>query len=119
MLRFIGERQPVSMRDAAEEFGEPNQLARTTVLTMLERLRKKRVVSRSKKSGVFVYRLAGDQADVLRGLVETFVEKSLGGSVIPFVAYLTQSKSLTKDEIDALRHLVEEIKSSEDPPHVP
>ncbi len=113
LLRFVGERQPVSMRDVAAEFGEPNNLARTTVHTMLERLRKKRFLLRSKASGVFVYRLAGEQTDVLHGVVESFVEKTLGGSVAAFVAYLGQTKRLQPDEIEALRRLVDEMKPNE------
>jgi predicted transcriptional regulator len=113
LMRFVGERQPISMREAADEFGEPNGLARTTVLTMLERLRKKRVLLRAKKGGIFFYRLAGEQTEVLHGLVQSFVEKTLGGSITPFVAYLTQSKSLTSEEMEALEKFVIEMKQSE------
>ncbi|HWD40707.1 MAG TPA: BlaI/MecI/CopY family transcriptional regulator [Fimbriimonas sp.] len=109
LLRFVGERQPVSARDVVAEFGEANGLARTTVLTMLERLRTKRVIRRAKKGGLFVYSLAEDQKDVLHGVVESFVEKALGGSVVPFVAYLTQSRKLKKEEIEALRNFVDEM----------
>jgi predicted transcriptional regulator len=113
VLRFVGDRQPVSLREVADEFGEPNNLARTTVHTMLERLRKKRFLARSKKSGVFLYKLAGEQEDVMNRLVESFVERTLGGSVGAFVAYLAQSKRLQPDEVEALGKLVDDMRSAE------
>ena len=42
---------------------------------------------------------AEDFAQLLRGLVHDFVEKSLEGSVSPFLAYLAQEKELTEEEI--------------------
>ena len=113
LLRFVEDAQLVSARDAVDKFGEPNGLARTTVITMLERLRKKRVLQRTKKGGVFVYRMASGQDDLLQGVVKTFVERTLGGSVIPFAAYLAQSKSLTGEEIDALQRAVDAMRQQE------
>src|SRR5208282_2950187 len=51
LLRFLGDRPSISVRDVVKEFGETNGLARTTVLTMLERLRKKGFIERSRTEG--------------------------------------------------------------------
>ena len=110
LVRFIAEHQPIAAREVAKEFGEPAGLARTTVVTMLERLRKKRFLQRSKKVGIFVYKLASEENDVLHGVVESFVERTLGGSIAPFVAYLTRSNKLQPDELEALKRLVDEMQ---------
>jgi predicted transcriptional regulator len=110
LVRFVEASQPLSLRTISDDFGETNGLARTTIHTMLERLRKKRVLSRSKKDGVFVYRVSAEAGDVLTSAVGAFVEKTLGGSVIPFVAYLAKSKDLKSEEIEALRRVVEEMR---------
>ena len=46
---------------------------------------------------------------MLRGLVQNFVEKTLAGSLSPFVAYLADSKGLAPHELDALKKLVQEM----------
>jgi len=112
LLRFLSERPPISVREVVSHFGEVNGLARTTVLTMLERLRKKGFLHRSRTDGVFFYRVASEQTDVLNDIVESFVQKTLGGSLTPFVAYLTQSKNLRREEIEALRQIVEDAEQS-------
>ena len=108
ILRFLTEHRPLSVGEVAERFGEPRRLARTTVLTVMERLREKGYLSRVKAEGVYRYQPYAGKAVVLRDLVHQFVETALEGSVSPFLAYLTQEKELTKEEIETLRQLLAE-----------
>ena len=50
LLRFVTDRAPVTVRAALAQFGEPRGLARTTVLTVMERLRTKGYLRRQKTS---------------------------------------------------------------------
>ena len=117
VLRFISDRAPVTVGEVAREWGEPRNLARTTVLTMMERLRKKSFLERTpreKENNTFEYRPAVQKADLMRSLVADFVEKTLGGSLAPFMAYLTDAQSLSERERGELRRLVAAMESSED-----
>src|SRR5438067_1105080 len=107
VLRYVAEHAPISVGEVAERFGGPRGLARTTILTMMERLRKKGYLTRSKGERPFRYTPRTPQAQVLQGLVREFVEKTLGGSLSPFVAYLAEAKDLSPDELAELRRLVE------------
>jgi predicted transcriptional regulator len=49
----------------------------------------------------------------MQGLVEDFVEKTLDGSLTPFVAYLAQNKGLTEGERDDLMKLVHKLSADE------
>lgn len=106
-LRFIADHAPISVGEVALRFGEPRGLARTTILTIMERMRLKGYLSRTKEGGVFQYTPQTPQADVMKDLVRTFVEKTLAGSLTPFVAYLAEAEDLSQSEIAALRRLVE------------
>jgi predicted transcriptional regulator len=112
LLRYVSDHAPLTVRAAAEQFGEPRGLARTTILTVMERLRKKNYLERRKNGGSFEYTPSVAKTDVLRGLVETFVEKTLAGSLTPFVAYLAEAKGVSPAEMDALRALVREMDSA-------
>jgi predicted transcriptional regulator len=112
ILRFLTEQGPLTVGEVAARFGEPRGLARTTVLTVMERLREKGYVTRKKQDGVFHYTPYAGKAKVLRDLVHQFVETTLEGSVSPFLAYLTAERDLSDAEIDALRQLLEEAVDS-------
>jgi predicted transcriptional regulator len=110
VLRFVAERAPVSARDVAEQFAETRGLARTTILTVIERLRKKGYLTRKRRAGVFQYSPRVPQSEVLQGLVRHFVEKTLAGSVSPIVAYLVKTRQLSEAEVQELQRLVEELR---------
>ena len=111
LLRFLAEQGPLSVGQATERFGEPRGLARSTVLTMMERLRQKGHLEREQVDGVFQYRAASSPGELLRGAVHSFVEKTLAGSVSPFVSYLTERSEVSDDELAELEQLVDRLRS--------
>lgn len=111
LLQFVTDHAPISVRDAATQYGEPRGLARTTILTVMERLRKKGFLVRSKDEKSFEYAPVQGKPQVLRNLVGDFVDKMLGGSLTPFVSYLAESRDLTGDEVAELRDLLNKMES--------
>ncbi len=121
VLTYISEHAPASIREVADGYGVEKNLARTTILTVVERLRQKGYLTRTKQAdspdgsaggrgrrgGVYVYAPAEAQASVLSGLVRRFVDRTLDGSLTPFVAYLVDSKGLSDDEAEQLRALLD------------
>lgn len=110
LLQHISDHAPVSVRDVAEGYGIQHELARTTVLTIMERLRKKGFLNRKKSEGVWVYSPAMEKGDLMKGVVKEFFEKTLKGSLSPFVAYLGEDKEVTAEELKQLEQLVNELK---------
>lgn len=109
VLRYLASAGPRTVREAAEGFGAANGYARTTVLTIMERLRQKGYVTRENKSGAFRYSSSVGPGELMRGVVGRFVARALGGSVSPLVAYLTENPHLSDKEIEQLRLLVESL----------
>lgn len=120
ILNFISENAPLSVGEVAEQFGVPRGLARTTVLVMMERLRQKGFLIRkkSKEHRAYQYVPRQEQSDVMRGVIQDFVQRTLRGSVSPFVAYLAEVDDLTDEEITELRRLVDQLqtRSKDDAP---
>ena len=106
LLRHIADRGQVSVGEAADEFGAARGLARSTVLTMMERLRAKGHLARRLADGVYRYRARASSADLLKSAVQRFVERNLEGSVSPFLAYLAETEQLSDDELKELEDLV-------------
>ena len=112
-LRFIAEHGPITVGEMARVYGTPRGLARTTILTVMERLRTKGYLTRRKVQGIYFYSPKNDHNDVMKNLVADFVERSLGGSLSPFVTYLADSGKLNAREISELRRMVESMEAEE------
>ena len=106
VLRYISQRGQISVREVATYFEEQKGLARTTVLTVMERLRKKGYLSRAKKDGLFVYSEKVETENVLKSRVEDFVEKTLGGSISPLLSYFAEHKNISSDELGKLQEIL-------------
>ena len=89
-------------RGCGRFWGNPN-LARSTVLTMMEQqLRRKAYLRRRLVSGVYRYSACSSSAELLRSLVRRFARKKFGGSVAPFVAYLNDTQEVSDSELKEL-----------------
>jgi predicted transcriptional regulator len=106
ILRYIGDHHPISVGDVAEHVAGTTGQARTTVLTIMERLRRKGYLGRKRIGGVFRYAPKVAKRDLLHGLVKDFVDTTLGGSISPFVTFLSQGGPISASDLEALRRLV-------------
>jgi predicted transcriptional regulator len=111
LLTWLAEHPAVTVGEVADLYGGPRSLARSTVLTMMERLRKKGHLSRRRVGGVFRYTTAAGPEDVLKDAVGTFVTRTLGGSVSPFVAYLSDEAEVTPEQLAELEELVARLQT--------
>src|SRR5262245_62349181 len=95
ILRIVQEQEPVTVGDVARRVADDSGKARTTVATMVGRLLAKGFLSRKKIEGKYHYTARMSKSDLHRGLVQRFVEGSLGGSLSPFVTYLAENPDVT------------------------
>jgi predicted transcriptional regulator len=109
VLQFIHDHHPATVREVAEHFAERKGHVRTTVLNVMERLRKKGFLVRKKVEGSYQYSPKERKADFFNSIVGDFVERALGGSVSPFMAYLVQEAELSAEDIKELKRLVAEL----------
>jgi predicted transcriptional regulator len=117
VLRYISDHAPVTLREVIDGYGIDKGLARTTILTVMDRLRRKGHLERHKemeggtrrrKDGFYVYVPAVNKTRLMSDVVRGFVDKTLGGSLAPFVSYLVDAKGLTTEEAEQLRRLIED-----------
>lgn len=111
ILRYVTDNHPVSVRDVADHVAETKGHVRTTVLNVMERLRRKGFLARKRVKGVFNYAPRVPKRELLQKLIHDFVERTLGGSLTPFVAYLAEEGRVTDEEFVRLKELVRDLKS--------
>jgi predicted transcriptional regulator len=113
ILQFVLDRAPVTVREVADQMAQAKGLARTTVLTVMERLRQKGHLTRQVGPAGYLYSPREPKPEMQRDMVAEFVERSLGGSVSPFVAYLADRVELSDAEMDALNGLLDKLAAQE------
>ena len=113
ILQYVQERRPVTVREVADHFARTKGHVRTTILNVMERLRKKGHLSRRKIDGVFHDQPCVAKAELLRTLVRDFVERTLGGSLTPFVAYMINDAKVSEEEFRELKQLVRTLGEQE------
>ncbi len=111
ILRYVGEHHPVTVRDVADYMADNKGLARTTVLTVMERLRAKGFLVRRKQGDVYRYSPKKSIAELTQGLVQSFVDNMLNGTLSPFFAYLSRSGKVSDEQLDELKKLVQDLES--------
>ena len=106
LLRWVAEHGPATVGEAAERFGEPQGLARSTVLTVMERLRAKGHLTRRKVDGVYRYTSRVGVGQLLSGVVGDFVRRSLAGSLSPVATFLAEAEEVSDEELAQLEAAV-------------
>ena len=110
VLRYVAEHGPATVGEVAERYGEAQGLARSTILTVMERLRAKGHLTRGKVDGVYQYASRVPKAELLRGVVGDFVQRALAGSLSPFAAYLAQAETVSDEELEQLQAVVRRLQ---------
>jgi predicted transcriptional regulator len=116
VLQYVAEHHPIRVSEVAEHFAHTGGKARTTILTVMEKLREKGYLTRKKRGGTYHYSPRHATSDVMAGVVRRFVEESLGGSISPFIAYLAETRGLSKAEVAKLKRLVREMDPHREEP---
>ena len=110
ILHYVHDHHPVTVRDVADHVSKTKGHARTTVLNVMARLSRKGYLTRKRVEGVYHYSPRVPKAQLLRSLVSDFVDKALGGSLSPFVAYLAEDARVSEQELEELKRIVSELE---------
>ncbi len=109
VLNEIWRREEVSVRDVYVAFGE--RIAYTTLMTTLDRLFKKKLLTRRKDGRAFVYLPAVSSAELEQGIREDVIDGLLGlgsASVQPVLACIVDAVSeRDRESLDELDRLVQ------------
>jgi len=108
--RYVADHADVTVGEVAKYFAGTRGLARTTILTVLERLFRKHYLRRRRDGRLLRYSSSGSKAKFMQTLVARFTDRVLGGSLDPFVAYLVSDARLTDEQVSDLRKLVDSME---------
>lgn len=90
-----------------DHLAQQREVARTTVLTQVQRLEKRGWLVRDDRDSIAVYRAAIDQKHAEQLLARRFVTDFFAGSPTGLVKSLLGGSRIKKDELRELRKLIE------------
>jgi predicted transcriptional regulator len=100
-----------SIREIYEQLPRKNQLAYTTIQTIVNRLEEKGAVSRIKKIGnAHIFQANIKQQFTQNRLIEELIE-SLGGTIEPLILYLIESKKISLSDIKEMERVLIKLGS--------
>lgn len=108
IMQILWRRGEASVADVHAVLGKEQDLAYTTVATMLRRLETRGLVSHREDGRSFVYTPKIAQAEVSRSVVDHWVDRLFAGSLLNAVNHLLTTRQISARELKQLEKLIAE-----------
>jgi predicted transcriptional regulator len=99
-----------------EAISAKREVARTTILNLVDRLEKRGWLTRRKTKGAFRYRAAADRDTTARAMAGEFVDEYFGGLADQLVLSLLGGKRLRPEDLERIRRLLDQADEESQPP---
>jgi len=108
LMNICWKKGQVSAREIYEETLRDKKRGYQTVKTMLDRMVAKGYLAREKFGPIWLYKPIVSRKQVLGREIESFVNTVLDRTFAPLFAHLAEKETLSREDIDALKKLIEE-----------
>ena len=112
ILGILWEAGPSTVRQVYERLKKSRDTGYTTVLKLLQIMHEKGLVLRDESQRAHVYRAARQQQSTQRQLVKDLLTRAFGGSAEKLVMQALSLKSVSADEIAAIRKQLDQIEEN-------
>lgn len=104
-MKVVWDLDQATVRDVYEKLRERRQIAYTTVMTMMNILETKGHLKKTRDERAFLYRPAKPKQQVIRGMVQEFIQRVFNGSAEPLLVHLVQDEGLTEKDLAEIARL--------------
>jgi BlaI family penicillinase repressor len=106
IMKIVWERDRATVRDVYESLLERRKIAYTTVMTMMNILEQKKYLRKSADDRAYIYRPAKPKKQVIKGMVQEFVDRVFNGSAEPLLVHLIEDRRLTNKDLDEIARMI-------------
>ncbi len=114
IMECLWEASPRTGRELTEALRERCGWSRSTTLTLLRRLEAKGAVGNDEDSGIKNFRPLVSRENVALGEAESLLSRAYRGSLSLLVSSFVEKRDLSKQEIDELCAILEQLKEKND-----
>lgn len=100
---------PITVRKVYETLRDRKRIAYTTVMSVMNKLAKKGILTQDKQATAYIYSAAASDTEVAGGVMDAIVEKVLGGVSEPLISRLLgPGAKLSEEQVQRLEKILEE-----------
>jgi len=112
IMKVLWSTGEATVADVHKALADENDLAYTTVATMLRKMEARGLVRHRLDARSFVYRAAVAEEAVSRGMADHLLERLFEGSLADMVRHLLSTREVSRKEMAALEKLIAERKKT-------
>jgi predicted transcriptional regulator len=113
VMKILWDRGRSSVLQVSAQLSKQKGYARTTILTILQRLHKKGFLKRKKEDGVYRYEPTQKRQQVMGRLLSQFIDRVFDGSSTSLVQQLTGAK-MSEEEMDQIKAIIDTAHEAEE-----
>jgi predicted transcriptional regulator len=113
VMKILWDRGRSSVLQVAENLSRQKGYARTTILTIMQRLHKKGFLKRKKEDGVYRYEPTQKRQQVMGRLLSQFIDRVFDGSSTSLVQQLTGAR-MSDEELKQIRSIIDKAHQAEE-----
>lgn len=109
LLKILWQREFATVREIYEVLHQQDtQLAYTTVLTLMQNMEKKGLVTHEQQGKAYLYRAAVKRDGTFRDLAGNFLDRVFDGAMSEYVVRALESQPPTAKELDEIEAIIAE-----------
>jgi predicted transcriptional regulator len=110
-LKVLWQRGEATVREVCDEINQAgNDLAYTTVLTVLQVMEQKGLVGHRRIGKAYAYFAKVDRDRTFREMASGFLDRVFDGAMDQYLVHALESRSLTSEELDRLEAMIAEAR---------
>jgi predicted transcriptional regulator len=114
-LKVLWERREATVRDVSDALNQRGlELAYTTVLSLLQVMEQKGLVTHRRDGKAYVYAATIERGRTFRELAGGFLDRVFDGAVDEYLVHALQSRSLKPEELDELEAMIAKARERAD-----
>ncbi len=106
VLTVLWQRGPSTVRQVMERLPDGKERAYTTVLTILQGMDRKQLVTHTQEGNTHVFHPAVERAEVIQPVMRKLLDHVFGGDPSRVVQALLESTDVSEEEIREIRKLI-------------
>lgn len=111
VMGIVWDMNTATVKDVFEVMYKRRGLAYTTIMTVMNRLAVKGILSQDKTSVPYVYQPLVAREDMATSMVREVVDRVLGGSTAAVMSFLIDDENIDAIEVEKLRKLIKRKES--------
>jgi len=112
VMKVLWGRSPSTAQEVIDALIPDSDWKPATVKTLINRLLKKEVIGYEQKGKTYLYYPLLSEEECLRAESSSFLQRLYGGALKPMLVHFLKEEKLTEDEIEDLKRILDERKSS-------